>query len=175
MPTHPFLQNRMNALTITTCLIIHAVASHSAHRTKQKHFVKLCSWRMCASLPHRCLCCQVMCVHLNHWRLDRRLGVGLLFLYVIFLLCSIFFGQKWGLRVKGRPCRWTWWVSTFLAHVLFPGAEKERRLCCVPCESFCTHATSQHTRLLSRAQLSPPGCAVQRFFKVSNWVTYQNM
>ncbi|XP_068457055.1 sodium/potassium/calcium exchanger 3-like [Clinocottus analis] len=35
----------------------------------------------------------VMCVHLNHWRLDRRLGLGLLFLYAIFLLCSIFFGQ----------------------------------------------------------------------------------
>ncbi|XP_054482041.1 sodium/potassium/calcium exchanger 3 isoform X2 [Anoplopoma fimbria] len=35
----------------------------------------------------------VMSVHLNHWRLDRRLGVGLLFLYAIFLLCSILFGQ----------------------------------------------------------------------------------
>nr|XP_040038016.1 LOW QUALITY PROTEIN: sodium/potassium/calcium exchanger 3-like [Gasterosteus aculeatus aculeatus] len=35
----------------------------------------------------------VMCVHLNHWRLDRRLGLGLLFLYAIFLLCSILFGQ----------------------------------------------------------------------------------
>ncbi|XP_035522955.1 sodium/potassium/calcium exchanger 3 [Morone saxatilis] len=35
----------------------------------------------------------VMSVHLNHWRLDRRLGLGLLFLYAIFLLCSIFFGQ----------------------------------------------------------------------------------
>ncbi|KAI9542325.1 hypothetical protein NQZ68_020672 [Dissostichus eleginoides] len=35
----------------------------------------------------------VMSVHLNHWRLDRRLGLGLLFLYSIFLLCSILFGQ----------------------------------------------------------------------------------
>ncbi|XP_070699187.1 sodium/potassium/calcium exchanger 3 [Pempheris klunzingeri] len=35
----------------------------------------------------------VMSVHLNRWRLDRRLGLGLLFLYAIFLLCSIFFGQ----------------------------------------------------------------------------------
>ncbi|XP_044226844.1 sodium/potassium/calcium exchanger 3 [Thunnus albacares] len=35
----------------------------------------------------------VMSVHLNHWKLDRRLGLGLLFLYAIFLLCSIFFGQ----------------------------------------------------------------------------------
>ncbi|XP_042355627.1 sodium/potassium/calcium exchanger 3-like [Plectropomus leopardus] len=35
----------------------------------------------------------VTSVHLNHWRLDRRLGLGLLFLYAIFLLCSIFFGQ----------------------------------------------------------------------------------
>ncbi|XP_014886068.1 sodium/potassium/calcium exchanger 3 [Poecilia latipinna] len=35
----------------------------------------------------------VMCVHLNHWRLDRRLGLGLLFLYAVFLLCSILFGQ----------------------------------------------------------------------------------
>ncbi|XP_038145075.1 sodium/potassium/calcium exchanger 3-like isoform X2 [Cyprinodon tularosa] len=35
----------------------------------------------------------VMSVHLNHWRLDRRLGLGLLFLYAIFLLCSILFGQ----------------------------------------------------------------------------------
>jgi len=40
-------------------------------------------------------CCddQVSSVHLNHWRLDRRLGVGLLFLYSIFLLSSILFGQ----------------------------------------------------------------------------------
>lgn len=35
----------------------------------------------------------VSSVHLNHWRLDRRLGLGLLFLYAIFLLCSILFGQ----------------------------------------------------------------------------------
>uniref|UniRef100_A0A1A8R4N0 Sodium/calcium exchanger membrane region domain-containing protein n=2 Tax=Nothobranchius TaxID=28779 RepID=A0A1A8R4N0_9TELE len=35
----------------------------------------------------------VMSVHLNHWKLDRRLGLGLIFLYAIFLLCSILFGQ----------------------------------------------------------------------------------
>ncbi|KAF3705972.1 Sodium/potassium/calcium exchanger 3 [Channa argus] len=35
----------------------------------------------------------VTCVHLNHWKLDRRLGFGLLFFYAIFLLCSILFGQ----------------------------------------------------------------------------------
>nr|XP_057942150.1 sodium/potassium/calcium exchanger 3 [Doryrhamphus excisus]XP_057942151.1 sodium/potassium/calcium exchanger 3 [Doryrhamphus excisus] len=35
----------------------------------------------------------VTSVHLNRWRLDRRLGLGLLFLYSIFLLCSILFGQ----------------------------------------------------------------------------------
>ncbi|XP_030293222.1 sodium/potassium/calcium exchanger 3 [Sparus aurata] len=35
----------------------------------------------------------VTSVHLNHWKLDRRLGLGLLFLYAIFLLCSILFGQ----------------------------------------------------------------------------------
>ncbi|XP_014840565.1 PREDICTED: sodium/potassium/calcium exchanger 3-like [Poecilia mexicana] len=35
----------------------------------------------------------VMSVHLNHWRLDRRLGLGLMFLYAVFLLCSILFGQ----------------------------------------------------------------------------------
>ncbi|KAM7374239.1 hypothetical protein PAMP_006910 [Pampus punctatissimus] len=35
----------------------------------------------------------VMSVHLNHWKLDRRLGLGLMFLYAIFLLCSIMFGQ----------------------------------------------------------------------------------
>lgn len=35
----------------------------------------------------------VTSVHLNHWRLDRRLGLGLMFLYAIFLLCSILFGQ----------------------------------------------------------------------------------
>ncbi|KAL3971180.1 uncharacterized protein ACER0C_026699 [Sarotherodon galilaeus] len=35
----------------------------------------------------------VLSVHLNHWRLDRRLGLALLFLYAIFLLCSILFGQ----------------------------------------------------------------------------------
>ncbi|XP_075887697.1 sodium/potassium/calcium exchanger 3 isoform X2 [Nelusetta ayraudi] len=35
----------------------------------------------------------VTSVHLNRWKLDRRLGLGLLFLYAIFLLCSILFGQ----------------------------------------------------------------------------------
>uniref|UniRef100_A0A671Q7S5 Sodium/potassium/calcium exchanger 3-like n=1 Tax=Sinocyclocheilus anshuiensis TaxID=1608454 RepID=A0A671Q7S5_9TELE len=33
----------------------------------------------------------VLSVLLNHWRLDRRLGLGLMFLYAIFLLCSICF------------------------------------------------------------------------------------
>ncbi|XP_016087573.1 sodium/potassium/calcium exchanger 3-like [Sinocyclocheilus grahami] len=33
----------------------------------------------------------VLSVHLNHWRLNRRLGLGLMFLYAIFLLCSICF------------------------------------------------------------------------------------
>ncbi|XP_035017130.1 sodium/potassium/calcium exchanger 3 isoform X2 [Hippoglossus stenolepis] len=33
----------------------------------------------------------VLCVHLNHWRLDRRLGFSLLVLYAIFLLCSVGF------------------------------------------------------------------------------------
>ncbi|XP_023698715.1 sodium/potassium/calcium exchanger 3 isoform X2 [Paramormyrops kingsleyae] len=35
----------------------------------------------------------VLSVHLNHWRLDRRLGVGLVLLYSVFVLCSIFFEQ----------------------------------------------------------------------------------
>ncbi|XP_077402394.1 sodium/potassium/calcium exchanger 3 isoform X2 [Vanacampus margaritifer] len=35
----------------------------------------------------------VTSVYLNRWRLDRRLGLGLLFLYAIFLLCSILFGH----------------------------------------------------------------------------------
>ncbi|KAG5853126.1 sodium/potassium/calcium exchanger 3 [Anguilla anguilla] len=35
----------------------------------------------------------VLSVHLNHWKLDRRLGLCLIFLYSIFVLCSIFFGQ----------------------------------------------------------------------------------
>lgn len=47
-------------------------------------------------------CFQVLSVHLNHWRLDRRLGLGLLFLYTIFLLCSILFGQMWGQKFKTR-------------------------------------------------------------------------
>lgn len=34
----------------------------------------------------------VLSIHVNNWRLDRRLGVGLLLLYAIFLLCSVFFG-----------------------------------------------------------------------------------
>ncbi|KAG8003990.1 Sodium/potassium/calcium exchanger 3 [Nibea albiflora] len=34
---------------------------------------------------------QVLCVHLNCWRLDRRLGLCLILLYAIFLLCSIGF------------------------------------------------------------------------------------
>ncbi|XP_051275490.1 sodium/potassium/calcium exchanger 3 isoform X2 [Dicentrarchus labrax] len=33
----------------------------------------------------------VLCVHLNCWRLDRRLGLCLILLYAIFLLCSIGF------------------------------------------------------------------------------------
>ncbi|XP_069387399.1 sodium/potassium/calcium exchanger 3-like isoform X4 [Paralichthys olivaceus] len=33
----------------------------------------------------------VLCVHLNHWRLDRRLGFSLLLLYAIFLLCAVGF------------------------------------------------------------------------------------
>ncbi|XP_026186120.1 sodium/potassium/calcium exchanger 3 [Mastacembelus armatus] len=33
----------------------------------------------------------VLCVHLNHWRLDRRLGLCLMLLYAIFLLCSVGF------------------------------------------------------------------------------------
>ncbi|XP_024139690.1 sodium/potassium/calcium exchanger 3 isoform X2 [Oryzias melastigma] len=33
----------------------------------------------------------VLCVHLNRWRLDRRLGLCLLLLYTIFLLCSVGF------------------------------------------------------------------------------------
>ncbi|XP_046876967.1 sodium/potassium/calcium exchanger 3-like [Hypomesus transpacificus] len=35
----------------------------------------------------------VTSVHLNHWKLDRRLGLGLLSLYAVFLLCSILFGN----------------------------------------------------------------------------------
>nr|XP_040031082.1 sodium/potassium/calcium exchanger 3-like isoform X1 [Gasterosteus aculeatus aculeatus] len=33
----------------------------------------------------------VMCVHLNSWRLDRRLGLCLILFYAIFLLCSVGF------------------------------------------------------------------------------------
>ncbi|XP_037531738.1 sodium/potassium/calcium exchanger 3-like [Nematolebias whitei] len=33
----------------------------------------------------------VLCVHLNRWRLDRRLGLCLLLLYAIFLLCAVGF------------------------------------------------------------------------------------
>ncbi|XP_077433569.1 sodium/potassium/calcium exchanger 3 isoform X2 [Vanacampus margaritifer] len=33
----------------------------------------------------------VLCVHLNHWKLDRRLGFWLMLLYAIFLFCSISF------------------------------------------------------------------------------------
>ncbi|KAG9281674.1 sodium/potassium/calcium exchanger 3 [Astyanax mexicanus] len=35
----------------------------------------------------------VLSVHLNGWKLDRRLGLGLMLLYSVFLLCSILFGQ----------------------------------------------------------------------------------
>ncbi|XP_067257419.1 sodium/potassium/calcium exchanger 3 [Chanodichthys erythropterus] len=35
----------------------------------------------------------VLSVHLNGWKLDRKLGFGLLLLYSVFLLCSILFGQ----------------------------------------------------------------------------------
>ncbi|XP_076868069.1 sodium/potassium/calcium exchanger 3 [Brachyhypopomus gauderio] len=35
----------------------------------------------------------VLSVHLNGWKLDRRLGLGLMMLYSMFLLCSILFGQ----------------------------------------------------------------------------------
>ncbi|XP_054647800.1 sodium/potassium/calcium exchanger 3-like isoform X2 [Dunckerocampus dactyliophorus] len=33
----------------------------------------------------------VLCVHLNRWKLDRRLGLWLMLLYAIFLLCAIIF------------------------------------------------------------------------------------
>ncbi|KAM8848766.1 sodium/potassium/calcium exchanger 3 isoform 1-T1 [Synchiropus picturatus] len=33
----------------------------------------------------------VLCVHLNRWKLDRRLGLCLLLLYAVFLLCSVGF------------------------------------------------------------------------------------
>ncbi|XP_026873502.2 sodium/potassium/calcium exchanger 3 isoform X2 [Electrophorus electricus] len=35
----------------------------------------------------------VLSVYLNGWKLDRRLGLGLMLLYSMFLLCSILFGQ----------------------------------------------------------------------------------
>ncbi|XP_061104287.1 sodium/potassium/calcium exchanger 3-like [Conger conger] len=38
------------------------------------------------------VCLTVLSVHLNHWKLDKRLGYCLLFLYAIFLLCSVLFG-----------------------------------------------------------------------------------
>ncbi|KAI1903620.1 hypothetical protein AGOR_G00029080 [Albula goreensis] len=38
------------------------------------------------------VCLTVLSVHLNQWKLDKRLGFGLMFLYAIFLLCSILFG-----------------------------------------------------------------------------------
>ncbi|XP_042564502.1 sodium/potassium/calcium exchanger 3-like [Clupea harengus] len=34
----------------------------------------------------------VLSIHLNNWKLDKRLGLGLLLLYSVFLLCSVFFG-----------------------------------------------------------------------------------
>ncbi|KAL2094946.1 hypothetical protein ACEWY4_009665 [Coilia grayii] len=34
----------------------------------------------------------VLSIHLNHWKLDRRLGLWLMLLYAVFLLCSILFG-----------------------------------------------------------------------------------
>uniref|UniRef100_A0A672IZY3 Solute carrier family 24 member 6a n=1 Tax=Salarias fasciatus TaxID=181472 RepID=A0A672IZY3_SALFA len=37
------------------------------------------------------LLASVLCVHLNRWRLDRRLGLCLLLLYAIFLLCAVSF------------------------------------------------------------------------------------
>lgn len=59
---------------------------------------------------------QVMSVHLNHWKLDRRLGLGLMFLYAIFLLCSILFGQMWDLKVKGQHAEYLpfYHTSSFL-------------------------------------------------------------
>ncbi|XP_035505323.1 sodium/potassium/calcium exchanger 3 isoform X1 [Scophthalmus maximus] len=33
----------------------------------------------------------VLCIQLNHWRLDRRLGLSLLLLYAVFLLCAVGF------------------------------------------------------------------------------------
>uniref|UniRef100_A0A8C9UZF4 Solute carrier family 24 member 6a n=2 Tax=Scleropages formosus TaxID=113540 RepID=A0A8C9UZF4_SCLFO len=35
----------------------------------------------------------VLSVHFNHWKLDRRLGLGLMLLYCVFVLCSVFFEQ----------------------------------------------------------------------------------
>ncbi|XP_077465769.1 sodium/potassium/calcium exchanger 3-like isoform X2 [Stigmatopora argus] len=40
----------------------------------------------------------VLSVHLNRWKLDRRLGLWLMLLYVIFLLCSIVFEELFSLE-----------------------------------------------------------------------------
>uniref|UniRef100_A0A3P9B695 Solute carrier family 24 member 6a n=1 Tax=Maylandia zebra TaxID=106582 RepID=A0A3P9B695_9CICH len=49
---------------------------------------------LCTSVSVLLLICKlVLCVHMNHWRLDRRLGVCLLLLYAVFLLCSVGFEQ----------------------------------------------------------------------------------
>uniref|UniRef100_G3QAQ8 Sodium/calcium exchanger membrane region domain-containing protein n=1 Tax=Gasterosteus aculeatus aculeatus TaxID=481459 RepID=G3QAQ8_GASAC len=80
------------------------------------------------SLPSVCdalMSVLVMCVHLNHWRLDRRLGLGLLFLYAIFLLCQPLSDYTMSTRR----------VPRFLPHVLLPEAEKGRQQCSY--ESLC--------------------------------------
>ncbi|XP_057705912.1 sodium/potassium/calcium exchanger 3-like isoform X2 [Corythoichthys intestinalis] len=40
----------------------------------------------------------VLSVHLNRWKLDRRLGLWLMLLYIIFLLCSIIFEKLFSLE-----------------------------------------------------------------------------
>lgn len=121
LPTQVFINNKGLVYSVVLLLasVFLTVRTH-------KHLVCL----LVSSLTKRSFSCfQVLSVHLNRWRLDRRLGLGLLFLYTIFLLCSIFFGQMWGSQFG--PVRRDELCPRMSS---FPKAKTDWHHYCVPCE-----------------------------------------
>lgn len=109
------------------------------------HLSKLCVRRFSGVKSLSASSPQVTSVHLNHWKLDRRLGLGLLFLYAIFLLCSILFGQMWGLKVKGHPLADDM-LSTYLSTTrpLSWSQKQEWQRCCVLTVRVSVHLCRIH-------------------------------
>lgn len=125
LPTQVFINNK--GLVYSVVLLLASV--FLTVRRHEHLWWTLVNLLITSLMKHRFSCFQVLSVHLNRWRLDRRLGLGLLFLYTIFLLCSILFGQMWGLKFRIHQLRQA------LPHMSsFPKAKTEWHRYCVPCE-----------------------------------------